>query len=189
MRIATAALLALALAGSAQAATYTMDPAHTYPQFDIRHLDFSTLHGQFNQTRGTITMDREKGLGSVEATIDVNSLDTGNATRDKDLKSALFFDADKYPTMTYKSTKVLFEGKDKATVEGNLTLHGVTQPVTLHVTRIHCGISPILKKDVCGFDAVGELKRSEFGMKAYLPVIPDNVRLIINTDAIKESAK
>ncbi len=189
MRIATAALLALAFADSAQAAAYTMDPAHTYPQFDIRHLDFSTLHGQFNHTTGSITMDRKKNLGSVEATIDVNSLATGDAARDKDLKSPQFFDAAKYPTMTYKSTKVIFHGRDRATVEGDLTLRGVTRPVALQVTRIHCGTSPIIKKEVCGFDAVGELKRSDFGMKAYLPVIPDKVRLIINTDAVKEGAK
>lgn len=188
MRIATAALLTLALAGSAQAAVYKMDPAHTYPQFEIRHLVFSTLHGQFNQTRGSITMDRKKGLGSVETTIDVNSLDTGDAARDKDLKSPLFFDAAKYPTMTYQSTKVIFHGRDRATVEGDLTLHGVTRPVALRVTRIHCGVSPIIKKEVCGFDAVGELKRSDFGMKAYLPAIPDKVRLIINTDAVKDGA-
>ena len=189
MRIATAALLVLAFAGSAQAATYTMDTAHTYPQFEIRHLAFSTLHGQFNHTTGSITMDREKNLGAVEATIDVNSLDTGDAARDKDLKSPLFFDATKYPTMTYKSTKVIFHGRDRATVEGDLTLHGVTRPVALQVTRIHCGVSPIIKKEVCGFDAVGELKRSDFGMKAYLPVIPDKVRLIINTDAVKDGAR
>lgn len=187
MRIATAALLALAFAGSAQAATYTMDPAHTFPQFEIRHLMFSMMHGQFNHTSGTITMDRKKALGSVEATIDVNSLDTGDAARDKDLKSPLFFDAAKYPTMTYKSTKVIYHGRDRATVEGDLTLHGVTRPVTLQVTRIHCGISPILKKEVCGFDAVGRLKRSDFGMKAYLPVIPDKVKLVINTDAVEDS--
>ncbi len=186
MRIVTAALMALALAGSAHAATYTMDSAHTYPQFEIRHLAFSTLHGQFNHTTGTITMDRKAGLGSVQATIDVDSLDTGFAKRDEDLKSAAFFDVAKYPTMTYQSTKVIFHGKDRATVEGKLTLHGVTKPVTLHVTRIHCGINPIMKKEVCGFDAVGELKRSDFGIKTYLPVIPDQVRLIINTDAVKD---
>lgn len=178
----------MALAVSAQAATYTLDPSHTYPQFEIRHLAFSTLHGQFNQSAGKITMDRNRNLGAVEATVQVGSLDTGNPKRDADLVTAQFFDAVNYPTMTYKSTKVIYQGKDRATVEGNLTLHGETKPVTLHVTRISCGLNPILKKPVCGFDAWAQIRRSDFGMKAYVPAIPDEVKLIINSDAVEDSA-
>ncbi len=189
MRMMITALLAsLACSVSAHAATYTLDPAHTYPQFEIRHLAFSTLHGQFNQTAGKITMDREKNLGAVDATIQVNSLDTGNAKRDEDLLAAPFFDAAQYPTMTYKSTKVTYPGKDHATVEGNLTLRGVTKPVTLHVTRIACGLNPVMKKPVCGFDAWAQIKRSEFGMNTYVPVIPDEVKLIFNSDAVEDIA-
>jgi polyisoprenoid-binding protein YceI len=189
MRMTIAPLFAsLALAASAQAATYTLDPAHTYPQFEIRHLAFSTLHGQFNQTAGKITMDREKNLGAVEAVIQVGSVDTGMPKRDADLVAAPFFDAANHPTMTYKSTKVSYQGKDKATVEGNLTLRGVTKPLTLHVTRISCGMNPILKKPVCGFDAWAQVKRSDFGMTAYVPAIPDEVKLIINSDAVEDSA-
>lgn len=189
MRLTIVPLLAsLALVVSAQAATYTLDPAHTYPQFEIRHLAFSTLHGQFNQTAGKITMDRKKNLGSVEATIQVGSLDTGMPKRDADLLAAPFFDADNHPTMSYKSTKVSYQGKDKATVEGSLTLRGVTKPVTLHVTRISCGLNPILKKPVCGFDAWAQVKRSDFGMNAYVPAIPDEVKLTINSDALEDSA-
>jgi polyisoprenoid-binding protein YceI len=187
MRMIIALLLA-SLAVSAQAATYTLDPAHTYPQFEIRHLVFSTLHGQFNQTAGKITMDREKNLGSVEATIQVGSVDTGMPKRDADLVAAPFFDAASHPTMSYKSSKVSYQGKDKATVEGSLTLRGVTKPVTLHVTRISCGMNPILKKPVCGFDAWAQVKRSDFGMTAYVPAIPDEVKLTINSDAVEDSA-
>jgi polyisoprenoid-binding protein YceI len=106
-------------------------------------------------------MDREKNLGSVDATIDVKSLDTGFAKRDEDLLAASFFDAAQFPTMTYKSAKVTYQGKDKATVQGDFTLHGVTRPLTLHVTRISCGMNPIMKKNVCGFDAWGEIRRSD----------------------------
>ena len=173
---------------SAQAATYALDPAHTYPQFEIRHLAFSTLHGQFNQTAGKITMDREKSLGALEATIQVRSLDTGHAKRDEDLLAAPFFDAAQYPTMSYKSTKVSYQGKDRATVEGNLTLRGVSKPVTLHVTRISCAMNPIMKKPVCGFDAWAQIKRSDFGMNTYVPVIPDEVKLVLNSDAVEDSA-
>ena len=177
----------LVLTAPVQASTYTLDPAHTYPQFEIHHLSFSTLHGQFNHTEGRITMDREKNLGSVDATIEVKSLDTGFAKRDEDLLAAPFFDAAQFPTMTYKSTKVSFRGKDKATVQGDFTLHGVTRPLTLHVTRISCGMNPIMKKNVCGFDAWGEIRRSDFGMKTYVPIIPDQVKLVINSDAVEES--
>ena len=189
MRMTIVPLLAsLVLAASAQAATYTLDAAHTYPQFEIRHLAFSTLHGQFNQTAGKITMDREKNLGSVEASIQVGSLSTGFAKRDEDLLAAPFFDAAQFPTMSYKSVRVSYHGKDKATVEGNLSLRGVTKPVTLHVTRISCAMNPIMKKPVCGFDAWAEIKRSDFGMNTYVPVIPDEVKLIINSDAVEERA-
>jgi polyisoprenoid-binding protein YceI len=189
MRINLVPLLAaLVLSAPVQAATYKLDPAHTYPQFEIHHLSFSTLHGQFNHTEGMITMDREKNLGSVEATIDVKSLDSGLAKRDEDLLAEPFFNAAQFPTMIYKSTKVTYQGKDKATVQGDFTLHGVTHPLTLHVTRINCGMNPIMKKNVCGFDAWGEIKRSDFGMKTYVPIIPDKVRLMINSDAIEESA-
>jgi polyisoprenoid-binding protein YceI len=177
----------LVLPAPVQAATYTLDPAHTYPQFEIHHLSFSTLHGQFNHTEGKITMDREKNLGSVDATIDVKSLDTGFAKRDEDLLAAPFFDAAQFPAMTYKSTKVTYQGKDKATVQGDFTLHGVTRPLILHVTRISCGMNPIMKKNVCGFDAWGEIRRSDFGMKTYVPIIPDQVKLVINSDAVEES--
>jgi polyisoprenoid-binding protein YceI len=188
MRLMQLSLLAfLVLCLPAHAATYVIDPHHTYPQFEIRHLSFSTLHGQFNHTEGRIVMDREKKLGSVEATIDVNSLDTGFAKRDDDLLAASFFDAQRFPTITYKSTRVTFHGKDKATVEGDFTLRGVTRPLTLHVTRISCGLSPANKKQVCGFDAWGKIRRSDYGMKAYLPFIPDEVKLIINSDAIEQT--
>jgi polyisoprenoid-binding protein YceI len=190
MRTIVVSLFAsLALYGSpVGAASYTLDPAHTYPQFEIHHLFFSTLHGQFNHTAGKVIMDRKNDLGAVEATIDVKSLDTGFAKRDEDLLDASFFDAAHYPTITYKSTKVLYQGKDRATVRGDFTLHGVTKPLILHVTRISCGMNPIMKKNVCGFDAWAEIKRSDFGMKTYLPVIQDKVKLVINSDAIEESA-
>jgi len=177
----------LVLTAPVQAATYTLDPAHTYPQFEIHHLSFSTLHGQFNHTEGRITMDRGKNIGSLEATIEVKSLDTGFAKRDEDLLAAPFFDAAQFPAMTYKSTKVTYQGRDRATVRGDFTLHGVTRPLTLHVTRISCGMNPVMKKNVCGFDAWGEIRRSDFGMKTYVPVIPDEVKLVINSDAVEES--
>jgi polyisoprenoid-binding protein YceI len=178
-------IASLALFAPVYATTYTLDLAHIYPQFEIRHLLFFTLHGQFRHVEGTVTMDRKNALGSVEAIIDVKSLDTGFATRDEVLLAAPFFDAAKYPTITYKSTKVTYQGKDRATVQGDFTLHGVTRPLTLHVTRISCSMNPLMKKNVCRFDAWADIKRSDFGMTTYLPVIQDKVKLVINSDAIE----
>ncbi|MGH8428712.1 MAG: YceI family protein [Gammaproteobacteria bacterium] len=186
--LATVTALLLLAAPAAFAATYQIDPAHTFPQFQIRHLSFSLMHGQFNHTTGTITMDHAKGLGSVNVTIAVDSIDTGDAQRNKDLMAPSFFDAAKYPTMTYRSTKVMYHGKDTATVYGNLTLKGTTKPVTLTVTRIYCGKNPFGAGERCGFDATADIKRSDFGVSADLPVIPDAVHIILNSDAVSESA-
>lgn len=177
-------LAALAVPGVAPAATYKIDSAHTYPQFEIRHLQFSMLHGQFNHTTGTITMDRAKHLGSVNVTIDVGSIDTGDGQRNKDLLAPSFFDVKKYPTMTYHSTKVVYHGKDAATVYGKLTLKGHTKPVTLRVTRIHCAKNPLGPGTRCGFDASAKIDRTAFGVSGDPGFIPNTVYLTINSDAV-----
>lgn len=178
--------LLLVAAPVALAAKYRIDPAHSFPQFEIRHLDFSLLHGQFNHTTGTIDMDRAKGLGSVNVAIAVDSIDTGYAQRNKDLLAASFFDAAKYPTITYRSTRVVYHGKQRATVYGKLTIRGVTKPVTLDVTRIYCAKNPFGPGERCGFDAKGEISRSAFGVSGDSGIIPDKVRLIINADAVSQ---
>jgi len=182
-------LIFVLAAPAALATRYTIDSAHTYPQFDIRHMSFSLLHGRFDHTTGTITMDRAKKLGSVQVTIAVDSIDTGDAQRDKDLVAKSFFDVKQYPDMTYKSTKVVYHGKHEATVYGKLTLKGVTKPVKLDVTRIHCGKDPFGPGERCGFDATADIKRSDFGVSADLPIVPDKVHLIINADAFTQPAK
>jgi len=185
--ILAAGVLSL-LPAAAMAATYRIDTAHTYPQFEIRHLQFSMLHGQFNHATGTITMDRAKHLGSVDVTVRIKSLDTGDAQRDKDLLAPDFFDAAKYPAMSYHSTKVEYTGKHSAVVHGKLTLKGVTKPLTLRVTRIHCGPNPFGGGERCGFDAQGKLDRTAFGVSGDPHMIPDTVHLIINADAVSKQA-
>lgn len=174
----------VALPALAQAATYQIDSAHTYPQFEIRHLKFSMLHGQFNHTTGTITMNRAKRMGSVEVSIAVDSIDTGDAQRDKDLEAPSFFDAAKYPTITYRSTKVVYHGKHAATIHGKLTIKGHTRPVALKVTRIHCGPDPFGGGTRCGFDASTKIDRTAFGVSGDPGMIPDTVYLTINCDAV-----
>lgn len=177
----------LLVPGMALAAdTYKIDPGHTFPTFTIDHLGFSTLSGRFNETSGTLVMDRDGDGSSVSVTIQTASIDTGNAKRDEHLRSDTFFNVKKYPTMTYKSDKVYFHDDGTATVMGKLTLHGTTRPVTLYVDRIHCGTNPINKKQACGFNAITTIKRSNFGIDAYVPAVGDQVDIRIEAEAFKQ---
>lgn len=175
--------------GSALAAEYKLDPAHTYPHFSVRHLGFSTTIGRFNETSGTLVMDREQGIGELEVVIQADSVDSGHTRRDNHVRNEDFLHVSKYPTITYKSTGVTFHGeaRDSATVEGELTLRGVTKPVTLEVTRIVCGKHLFNGKDFCGFDARAQIKRSDFGMTYGLPqAVADEVEIMLSTEAFKQ---
>jgi polyisoprenoid-binding protein YceI len=174
------------LISAAHAGTYTLDPGHTAPRFEIQQLALFTVNGRFNKTSGLITMDREKGLGSVDATIQVDSLTTGVAKRDEDLLGPLFFDAAHFPTIKFQSSRVTNLSHDTAMVEGNFTLHGVTRPVTLHVTRLHCSPPSPNRKPVCDFDSWTRIKRSDFGIKTYFPLIGDKVKIMIAGEAIED---
>lgn len=184
MRTAMITLAFLALPFSAFGASYTIDPAHTYPYFKIKHLGFSTMMGRFNKTEGKMTFDEAKGTGSVEITIDASSIDTAHEKRNKHLKSPDFLNTAEFPTITFKSTKASIKG-GKGTVEGNLTMLGTTKPVTLAVTAMKCGAHPFNKKLLCGFDATATIKRSDFGVKYGLPAIGDEMQLMFEVEAYK----
>ncbi len=163
---------------------YTIDPTHTYPHFAISHLGFSTLHGRFDKTEGALTIDWAKNSGTVDIKIDAASVNTGFAKRDDHLRSPDFLNAGEFPTITYKSTKVVIADKKSATVEGELTLAGTTKPVTLKVERINCGDHPMKKGAyVCGFDASAKIKRSDFGIKYALPAVGDDMVLTFEVEA------
>lgn len=179
-----AAMGLFAVSMAAVADSYTIDPTHTYPNFTINHLGFSTMHGRFDKTSGTLTMDRAKGTGSVDITVDMASVNTGFKKRDDHLRSPDFFNVAEFPTMTFKSTKVEFKGKG-AKVTGDLTIKGVTKSVILDVNSINCGTHPFNKKDVCGFDATTSLKRSDFGIKYGLPAIGDDMNIMLEVEAVK----
>jgi len=165
--------------------SYTVDPAHTYPSFEINHLGFSTMHGSFDATSGKITLDPAGKSGSIEITIDATSIDTGHGKRDEHLKSEEFFNVAKFPTLSYKSSKLKFNGDKLSGADGELTLLGVTRPVSLAVTAFNCGAHPMTKKPVCGANATATIKRSEFGMMTYVPNIGDEVRISIEVEAVK----
>ncbi len=180
-------LLAIVLSSitmAASADSYTIDPSHTYPNFTINHLGFSTMHGRFGKTSGTLNLDQAKGTGSVEIVVDMASVDTGFKKRDDHLRGPDFFNIKEFPTMTFKSTKVAFKGKG-AVVTGKLTIKGVTKTVQLDVASINCGVHPFNKKHVCGFDATTSIKRSDFGIKYGLPAIGDEMNIQIEVEAVK----
>jgi polyisoprenoid-binding protein YceI len=177
---------AIALPLSAIAAdSYTIDPPHTYPHFSINHLGFSTMQGRFDDTSGKVTLDRAAKTGSVEVTIKTASISTGFAKRDDHLKSPDFFNAAEFPAITYKSTALHFKGDVPSSVDGNLTISGVTKPVTLTIDAFNCGTNPMNKKDECGAAASAQIKRSDFGIKYGLPAVGDDVKLVFEIEAIK----
>ncbi|WP_028497864.1 YceI family protein [Microvirgula aerodenitrificans] len=178
------ALSALAASAFAAPVTYAIDPTHTYATYEVSHMGFSTQRGTFAKTDGKVVLDAKTRKGEVDITIDSSSLQTLNAKRDEHLKGPDFFNAEKFPSITFKSTSLQFSGDKLTAVKGNLTLLGVTKPVTLKVTRFHHGKHPMIGKDTYGADAETVIKRSEFGMNTYVPAISDDVKLVVSIEAI-----
>ena len=182
-----AALISAAIAAPAAAAdSYTVDPAHTFPNFEVNHFGFSVMHGRFGATTGKITLDPAGQSGSLEITIDATSIDTGHAKRDAHLKSEEFFNVAKFPTLSYKATKLKFSGDKLVGADGELTMLGVTKPVPLTITAFNCAPHPMTKKPMCGANATASLKRSDFGLKAYVPNIGDDIKISIEVEAAKD---
>lgn len=180
-------LLAAAISSSAMAAdSYTIDPNHTLPVFEVNHLGFSTQRGRFDQTAGTIRLDIEKKAGAVEWTIAADSINMGQAKWNEHLKSEDFFNVAKFPTITFKSDQLIFKGDKPVAAEGTLTLLGVSKPLKLTIHRFTCGEHPMTKKPLCSADIESSLKRSEFGMTKYLPGVGDDIKVLVPVEAYKD---
>ncbi|MGP8033495.1 MAG: YceI family protein [Steroidobacteraceae bacterium] len=154
-------------AGVALAApvTYQVDPAHTYPSFEADHFGgLSTWRGKFDSSSGTIVLDKEAGTGTVDITVDTSSIDFGHAKLNEHVKSAEMLDVQKYPTATYKGTFSNFKNGTPTEVHGELTLHGVTRPLTLTINRFTCKVTPLGPKERCGADASATFSRADFGI-------------------------
>lgn len=183
-------LIALSLSAaaltSAMAApeTYTIDPNHTFPTFEVNHLGYSIQRGRFDKTSGTITLDLAAKTGSADITIETGSIDMGFEEWNKHMDEK-FLNVAKFPTMTFKSSKFKFKGDTLAEVAGDLTLLGVSKPVTLKVDVFKCAPHPMLKKDACGANATTTIKRSDFGMGAYIPMVGDEIKIAFGIEAIK----
>lgn len=183
-----ALIVSLAAAAPALAApvTYTVDNTHTFPRFSYSHFGYSTQLSRFDTTRGTVVYDAAAKTGSVDITIDAKSVNTGYATFNEHIQGEDFLDTAKFPIATFKSTKVIFKGDKPVKVEGNLTLKGVTKPVTLTVTSFQSMAHPMLKKPAIGANAFTVVKRSDFGAGKYAPYVGDEVRIDIALEAIAE---
>ncbi|MBJ7312618.1 YceI family protein [Rugamonas sp. CCM 8940] len=188
MKKIVALLIAAGFSMSAFAAadTYNIDPSHTFSRFEYSHFGYSTQQSRFNNTTGKITLDRAAKTGSVDVVIDTKSVDTGNSVFNNHIQAEDFFDTTKFPTISYKSTKFNFDGDKLASVDGNLTIKGVTKPVTLTVTSFQCMPHPMLKKDACGANAVAKIKRTEFNAGKYAPYVGDDVSLSFAIESVKE---
>lgn len=185
--ISAAALTLLALGSQAQAASYAIDPAHTYVTFEIGHFGTSTNRGRFDKKEGKVAFDRAAQTGKVEIAIDTTSVNTGFSKFNEHLQSADLFDSAKYPKVTFVSDKFNFSGDKLTDVSGQLTLLGKTRPVTLKAVNFNCYDSPMLKREVCGGDFETTIDRAQFGMNYGIDWgFPKQVRLLIQVEAIKQ---
>jgi polyisoprenoid-binding protein YceI len=185
-KVTLTASLFIALASHAVAApvTYQVDPTHTYPRFSYSHFGLSTQLSSFRKTTGTVTFDAVAKTGQADITIDMTTVNTGLADFDGHLRAEDFLDTAKYPTATFKSTRVLFDGDKASSIEGLLTIKGITKPVTLTVTSFTAMEHPMVKKPAIGANAYTVIKRTEFGAGKYAPYVGDEVRIDIAVEAI-----
>ena len=179
--------LATGLATPALAApeTYVIDPTHTFARFSYSHFGLSTQLSKFDKTTGTVVLDKAAKTASVDIVIDTTSVNTGYATFNEHIQAPDFLDTAKYPSATFKSTKVDFAGDQPTAIHGNLTIKGVTKPVTLKVNHFVSMPHPMLKKDAIGADASAVIKRSEFNAGKYAPNVGDDVTISVALEAVK----
>lgn len=163
--------------------TYAVDGNHTFERFSYTHMGYSTQQSRFDRTTGTVTLDAEARTASVDVSIDMKSVSTGSELFNGHIQGADFLDTTQFPIATFKSTAVKFDGDRPVSIDGNLTIKGVTKPVRLTVTAFHHAMHPMMKKDAIGADATVVIKRSDFNAGKYVPLVSDEVTLSIAIEA------
>lgn len=203
MSFIRSALVAALLPAAALAApdTYVLDPVHSFTNFTVGHLGMSTIAGRFDRMNGKVVLDRTAKTGEIDINVEAASINTGDPkhepgswaaknygprSRDEHLRTADFFNVAEFPQVAYKSSKLHFNGDVLESVDGTLTLLGVSKPVKLTVTAYKCAPNPFTKKDMCGADATAQFKRSDFGMKTFVGPVSDEVKLTFGVEAYKE---
>jgi polyisoprenoid-binding protein YceI len=178
-------VLTLLMAG-ASAQVYNIDSSHTYPSFEADHMGLSIWRGKFTKTTGKIVLDRQSTTGgNVEIVIDASTVDFGHAKMNEKARGDEMFNVAKFPNVLFKSTALKYEGERLVIVDGEMTMLGVTKPLSLRVTHFKCVLHPLHKREVCGADAHGRFDRSDFGMNIGLPRFSPEIKLAIQVEGIK----
>jgi polyisoprenoid-binding protein YceI len=183
--VSAAAVLSAGLAHAAPA-TYGIDPTHTFVTFEAKHFGTSTNRGRFEKITGTVSFDKQAKSGKAEITIPTGAINTGTQAFDGHLKSKDFFNSEAFPEAKFVGDAFKFDGDKVTEVSGNLTLLGKTLPATLKASSFGCYENPRLKREVCGGDFETTIQRSAFGMNYGVPFIPDNIKLVIQIEAVKQ---
>lgn len=178
-----------ALLGTTVMATpqdFIIDPAHTYTTFEVSHLGISTQRGRLGNTTGTVMLDVVQGKGEMNISLDARSLSTGNEFMEKFLKGGSWFAVEQHPVITFNASSFTFVAQKPTRIEGLLTLRGISRPVSLTVAHYACTRLPFGVRLTCGMDAQGVIKRSDFGMDSLLNFVGDEVKLLIQAEAIRQ---
>ena len=178
-------LAMLATPAFAAPVNYTIESNHTYPSFEADHMGLSVWRGKFTKTSGTVVLDRAAKTGALDIVIDPQSIDFGHAKMNTHAKSPDMFNVEKFPTITYKAASFKFDGDKPVAVDGELTMLGVTRPVTLTINKFTCIMHPMFKREACGADATAQFKRTDFGLNYGTPRFAPEVTLAIQIEAIK----
>lgn len=183
--VALAATLAT-LPAAAEMESYTVDPRHTFPTYEVSHFGYSMQRGRFNKTSGRITIDTAAKKGTADIAMETASVSSGVDKLDEHLRGEDFLNAAKFPLITFKSSNFAFEGEKLKSATGELSINGVARPVTFTANVFQCAPNPMNKKMQCGADLQATIKRSDFGVKYALPALGDDVTLRIPVEAIKD---
>lgn len=170
----------------AEPQNFVIDTTHSSATFEVSHLGISTQRGRFGNATGTATIDDTQGTGTLDITLDARSLNTGNEFLENLLKGDSWFNTEQFPVIMFSASKFTFVHQKPARIDGQLTLHGVTRPVTLNVMHYACTRKPFLVRLTCGMDATTVIKRSEFGMDNYAAFVGDDVKLLIQAEAVRQ---
>ena len=185
--VVTALVLStLASGASAQAQSYTLDPSHTYPSVEFSHMGVSTWRGKFTKAAGKVMLDRAAQAGTVEVTIDPASIDFGHQTMNSHARGENWFKTEQFPTITYQGKLARFNGEAPTQVDGQLTMLGVTRPVTLQLASFKCIQHPMLKREMCGGDATGVVNRRDFNLGPASGSVPQEIKLLLQVEGVRD---
>jgi polyisoprenoid-binding protein YceI len=180
------ALIAMTASQVVAADSFTIDPEYTIPEFEVGHLGFTTQRGRFNKAEGKIQLDIAGRTGSVDFTVHTDSIDMGSHAWTVHVRSEGLFDVAHFPTISFRSERLIFEGDKVIGAEGQFTLLGVTRPLTLTVSGFGCASNPANNRFMCAGDVSATVKRSDFGMTKYIPTVSDEIRISVPVEAYRD---